>query len=130
MMNRLEMAQRLFDNPKLKAKDNKGNIVFCDVRDGYYKKIKLEDSDYNLMLMSDCNEEWEIIEPPRKLKEMTFGEVYYHYQNDTPRGKGYETSICSYEMKSVLTGNTLATRSKTLEEYTGNWTIEGMFEEE
>ena len=129
-MNRIEMAKMLFENPKLKAKDNKGNIVFCCVHNGCCKKIKFEDSDYNLMLMSDCNESWEIIEPPRKLKEMCHGEAMYHYHNDTPRGNNYEKNIYTYDVKSVLTGNTIAKRDNILEEYKGLWTIEGIFEEE
>ena len=130
MMNRIEMAQRLFNDPKLKAKDEDGDIVCCKVFKNGHKVIKWESDEDTLCLCDNKKETWEIIEPQRKLKEMTFGEAMYHFNNDTHRGNDYNANIDASEVVSILTGETLEMFTRSLEVYSGLWTIKGIYEEE
>ena len=127
-MNTLEMFGKLIENHKRKAvriKDRDGN---ADAK-GY----KLCVGCYNIVVWSHSNltydinvndkSEWEIIEPKRKLKEMCFGEAYYEFMHADTNLEG---------VRSVLTGSTLTLDNGhiTKEEYTGKWTIEGIYEDE
>ena len=125
-MNRLEMAAKLFENPKLKARNNMGHIVRVGAEDGY-KAIRCIDTEYGyndiLQLVVIHNETWEIIEPVRKLKEFCFGEMYYIWGKD-------EVNV--RKMKSVSSGLNYERGLSTisLEELKGKWTIEGYYEED
>ena len=120
-MNRLEMAKKLFENPKLNAKNNfKESLVSARV----YQQSGCIDIVYDntlevLELYYDPDETWEIIEP--KLKEFTFGEMYYIYGNQ---------NINCRKIKSCISGLTYERSLSTipLEEMKGNWTIEGYYE--
>ena len=121
-MNRLEMAKKLFDNPKLKAIRMGKDMVH--VRDyGNYKCIAWVSSESTLQLELQKDEEWEIIEPVRKLKEFCFGEMYYIWVKD-------EVNV--RKIKSVLSGLTYKRGLSTipLEEYKRKWTIEGYEEDD
>ena len=120
-MNRLEMAAKLFDNPKLKAIRMGKDMVH--VRDyGNYKCIAWVSSESTLQLELQKDEEWEIIEP--KLNAFCFGEAMWMYA----KAKCYKADI-----KSLVSGETMEIKwleSVTFEEMKGNWTIEGYYEED
>ena len=117
-MNRLEMAQKLFENLKLKARNDKGKIVFAEKRSNGEICIVWLESRFMVSLYFCLNETWEIIEP--KLKEFSFGEIYHmmYYNN----AKILITSISSGRMYGGL--NT----EFSIEELKGKWTIEGYYE--
>ena len=125
-MNRLEIAAKLFENPKLKARNNMGHIVHVGAEDGY-KAIRCIDTEYGyndiLQLVVIHNETWEIIEPVRKLKEFCFGEMNYMVHKNT---------ISSKLIKSIVSGLDYyrTTADITLEELKGKWTIDGYYEED
>ena len=120
-MDRLEMARKLFENPKLKAINSFGVKV-------HVKKVIEEDAewfdlvwtmrDFTMDMIINRDETWEIIEP--KLKEFCFGEIIYLCK------KG---GIYTGNIKSVETGSSYLKRDLILEEYKGKWTIEGYYEE-
>ena len=132
-MNDLEMIQALRENPKRKATYNKGYsfVMFKEnVLTWYASIIDTNHSFSNnnpfkiVSNDSDCiNKNWEIIEPERTLKQMSFAEAY-SIVNDT-MGKYYE------DMVSVVS-NLHFDRPKedvTSKEIMGLWTIEGIYED-
>ena len=126
-MNLLEMLGKLIENDKRKArciKDHGGNKGSTHNVCVILGKIVWEDN-IAFHVLCDSKSEWEIIEPPRKLKEMCFGEAYYEWAIDE--------NMCSNHVRSVLSGLRFGDRylyEITKEEYTGKWTIEGIYEDE
>lgn len=123
-MNRLEMAAKLFENPKLRAKNNFNEIV----KVYKYGKSGLMEIEYEstkeVLNLSLSDESWKIIEPERKLKEFCFGEVYYYY---------IEGWVKSSEIKSVVTGlhyDRVFSSVSLKELFKGKWTIDGYYEED
>ena len=119
IVDRLEMARKLFENPKLKSKSNKGRLVKVNG----VNPLWLDDEKNQIIQLELFEDEtWEIIEP--KLKEFCFGELQYILIN-----KPY---ISYVNCKSVESGSNLAKlrAETTLEELKGKWTIEGYYEED
>ena len=130
-MNQIEMLQALMENNKKKArmiKDNKGSeslgcyISTMLVVNEEGRVAWMQGKSFYIVSVNDKSE-WEIIEPKRKLKEMCFGEAYYEFMHADTNLEG---------VRSVLTGSTLTLDNGhiTKEEYTGKWTIEGIYEDE
>ena len=119
-MNRLEMAQKLFENPKLKAKDGKGHLVVVETL-GECRRIIYGSGNILVLALSLVEgESWEIIEP--KLKEFDFGEAYHIYYLEPFQPK----------IKSCVSGEIYDDEDmgkQTLEELKGKWTIEGYYED-
>ena len=124
IVDRLKMARKLFENPKLKAYNNYGGAVY--VRHGNEKDYSKNDKCLvwiNQKYVDMCiveGETWEIAEP--KLKEFCFGEFYYLWNTE---------ALSTNNIKSCVTGLSYArTFSQiTLAEFKGKWTIEGYFED-
>jgi len=121
-MNRLEMAQKLFENQNLRAKNNYGNVAKTkkNIKDGenWIDIVWEKDENYVLDLTSNFREEWNIIE--LKLKEFTFEEVLeYWRKNNIPvftisnsKGKNlYKNTLNWYDMCET-------------------WIVEGVYEDE
>ena len=121
-MNRIEMAQKLLENPKLRATNGKYE-VYCDVCEDYGTSVIRRNDKHWMLTLSENGEDWEIIEPPKKLKQMSYGEVMWHYKNSI-----FVKFKSLQEIKSVETGRTFNVNDLTLEEYTGLWTIDGIYE--
>lgn len=124
-MDRLEMARKLFVNPKLKAFNNYGGTVCVELGNGseYTKSdkcLKWTNERYVDMCIIE-GESWEIIEP--KLKEFCYGEMYYMFTKN---------SIDCGKIKSCLTGRDFNREDfeLTRDEYVNKWTIEGYYEGE
>ena len=121
----LDMIKKLYENPRRVA-ELIGNSVFsvrkwCSVMVNARGVIVWD----NYVPFEICVEDgllWKIIEPPKKLKEMSFGEANWWYAN---------TDVFSYDVRSVLTGKALLKGLKyiTKEEFMGLWTVEGVYEE-
>lgn len=120
-----EMVDMLLENPKREA-IIKGETILNN------KVIVDEDNDivweYNraLFIPKPChkNRRWIVLEPPKKLKEMSFGDTMFHFQyNNFPHSDGY---------KSIITGETLEKAWSTIskEAYLGLWTVEGVYEDD
>jgi hypothetical protein len=121
-MNRLEMAAKLFENPKREAKDNKGNTYMPYKENGRIEIINKRNKS-SLSLTYIEGEAWEIIEPERKLKEFDFAEAYYIYRN-------IKDVYVSY-LQSVKTGKRYKTfYNLDLDVLKGKWTIDGYYEED
>jgi len=119
-MNRLEMAQKLFKNPKLEARSNFDEEAYVQSYSSS-KRIAYKHNHKMVGMYCDSDEVWEIIEP--KLKEFTFGEMIHILFKSL-------SVVCS-QCKSVVT-NLDYTRDMnkiSIEEYDGKWTIEGYYEE-
>lgn len=119
-MNKFEMFLKLLENPKRMGTTTDSNS-YAVYFDGYCFRWKDSDD-----MVSTCYypyEEWQIIEPQKKLKEMDFGEAYYilHTTDDVYVGK----------LKSVITDKAFdrSDNEITKEEYMGKWTVEGIYEE-
>lgn len=126
-MTRLEMIQKLAENPKRKAKmviDCDGNgianyNVYIVNEKGEIIELVTNTKLY-LTIKGDLSE-WEIIEPKKELRKMSFGEAIYYSE--------LNSKMCR-EVKSCLTGLDYSRNEISLEEYTGLWTVEGIYEEE
>ena len=124
-MNQLEMLGKLMEDPKRKAKmivSNVGEKVFDadNLIVDEHKKIKWEcGSSYNFYV--DSKSQWEIIEPPRKLKEMCFGEAYYLWANTNIDLDGFRSVVTEQDFNRL-------DKEITKEELVGKWTIEGIYE--
>ena len=120
-MNRLEMAQKLFKNPELKAESNLESRVEVCINGIGVPELRCINDKKVLRLELAEYEAWEIIKP--KLKEFTFGEMIHILFKSL-------SVVCS-QCKSVVT-NLDYTRDMnkiSIEEYDGKWTIEGYYEE-
>jgi hypothetical protein len=119
-MNRIEMAKRLFENPKLKARDSRGNIVFVK-HFANSKYIRYETNNHDLELAIEDGENWEIVSP--KLKEFTFGEMCVMYYNKA-------LCLAPQEINSVVSGRdfTKSLSDYSTEELDGKWTINEIYE--
>jgi hypothetical protein len=121
-MNRMQMAQRLFIDPNLRAKNNLGNVVktkrIIEFEEERLDIVWEKEEDCTLKLSINFNEKWEIIES--NLKEFTFEEVLkYWRKNNVPifainnsKGKNlYKNTLNWYDMCE-------------------KWTIEGVYEDD
>ena len=130
-MNTREMLQALTEDSKREAvmmTDGYGeNCEKFDeklrtVKVGIFGVLKWTDTGENLEILVNDKRVWKIIEPPKKLKEMIFGEAYWHYWASGPY---------SCDFKSVLTGKDFRDEEDiSREEFMGLWTVEGIYEEE
>lgn len=128
-----EMIKALMENPKRKAETvgSRFNEIVCSVGHSLYFELKnikakndeLEETEFNGNV--SLNDKWTIIEPPKKLKEMTFGEAIYYWSNID--------DIKNKDIISCVSGETLEKRNWrqiSKDEYLGLWTVEGVFEDE
>lgn len=127
-VDRLEMFRLLKENPKREA------IQVIDFL-GYEVKIPVKvigntimylspnGLSSNVLMLTEDKSEFEIIEPQKKLREMDFGEAYWHLTINCLDG---------YELISCISGKTFARSDIEIdqEEFMGKWTIEGIYEEE
>lgn len=124
-VNTWQMVKALMENPKRKAKsDSLAGIVFMKNGclkwdDGSEFKLTLKCEGYVDSLMAD---DWIIIEPPKKLKEMSFGEAYYIFHKLKDLECGDLKTICGKVFMGV--------NHNTKEEMMGLWTVKGIFEDD
>lgn len=124
-MNDLEMIQALRENPRRKATHNKGYSFVM-----FKENVLTWDSFTNnnpfriVSNDSDCiNKNWEIIEPERTLKQMSFAEACLElYQN---------VELTDGDIISVFSDKSLDRnlRRISLDEFKGLWTVEGIYED-
>jgi hypothetical protein len=114
LYTRLEMAQKLFDNPQLKAIDEDGNEVFIREDTNSVKRIMYIKKYATLTLMHIDGEHWRIIEP--EPKKVSFAEAF----KARVRGKVIFSVISSEKYGGI--GN-YGIKNASDEEIDGEWII-------
>ncbi len=130
-MTRLEMIQKLIENPKriaIQTKTSGGRPVDATYHVNDYGRIVDEDDDSIAMYAFADESEWDVVEPKKKLKQMNYGEAMYaliHSPNPEYGDWFYS------DLKSVVTGYDAerAWEDVTKEEFLGLWTVEGVYED-
>ena len=128
-MNTLEMLQALTENPKRKGQlvvnSNGRQLYDMELANNVVEVVDnmfVWQDGVPVILRTDSTTKWKIIEPPKKLKQMCFGEAYWHYWASGPY---------SCDFKSVLTGKDFRDAEDiSKEEFMGLWTVEGIYEED
>lgn len=120
-MTRIEMIQALAENPKRKALQTKSKDGMT--MNAVYEVCKNGEISIGVYVKNDLSE-WEIIEPPKKLREMEYGEAVYWLFKDKNK--------LWHSMKSCVTSEDAARDFKdvSFQEYLGKWTVEGIYEED
>ena len=117
-----EMVDMLLENPKREAffidKFMEHRII-CNKRG----EIVWKNNDLTIHFSTvHKDRRWTIIESPKKLKEMSFGEVMYYWAE--------LNELDSNSFVSCVTGKSISRvwSEITKEEYMGFWTVEGIYE--
>ena len=121
-----EMVKAMAENPKRKAtkENNSGIVMFI------HGTLCWDDGNpFMFHLKNDIRwdtlhcDKWEIIEPQRKLKEMSLGEVIHIWSSTTTRAD---------KCVSIVTNMSLDRSWKDISknELIGLWTVEGVYEDE
>lgn len=129
-LNTWEMVKAIAENPKRKAECSGGIITLVNGRlcweDGEAFTINYQKTGCWDSLTADW---WTIIEPPKKLKEMSIQEIAKYYSLEI-----HKETISSSKFKSLVTGRTLSESNGfaylTEKEIDGLWTIEGVYEDD
>jgi hypothetical protein len=121
-----EALKAITENPRLKLKNDAGELGFQDGR------LRWIQSNQDFTIQHGKTGMWDtltkryfsIIEPPKRLKKMSFGEAFGLFYKDVCH------EDCDH-VKSVGTEFTLENPWSliTKEAYNGLWTVEGVFEE-
>ena len=132
---RLEMVQKLIENPERKAKmivDSNGFDIDISIVESKTNNIVEANKYATLSWVEGMNpltipihdkSRWKIIELPKKLKQMSFGEAYWWYGNTE--------DVYGRDLKSVLTGEDFSRSYCKIskEELMGLWTVKGVYDE-